>query len=62
MSKAEFVTQFGPRDMGPSPPVAQGLILYYIINPKGGGAKNTQINEKYDKHNDINEVWDVFWT
>ena len=26
-AKAEFVTLFGPRAMGPSPPEAQGLII-----------------------------------
>jgi len=31
-AKAEFVTFFGPRTMGPSPPEAQGVIIVlYII-------------------------------
>ena len=36
-AKAEFETLFGPRAMGPSPPEAQRLIMYYIINGGAGG-------------------------
>ena len=42
-AKAEFVTHFGPRAIGASPPAAQGLIMYYITDRgAGGGPKITQ--------------------
>ena len=40
-AKAEFLTPFGPRAMGPSPPEAQGLIivLYNILWGAEGAQK-----------------------
>ena len=49
-AKAEFATLLGPRAMGPSPPEAQRLIMYYITNGGAGrGLKIPPINEKNDK-------------
>ena len=49
-AKAEFLTILGPRAMGPSPPVAQGLIMFYITYGRaGGGPKITQEMKKMTK-------------
>ena len=38
-AKAEFLTPFGPRAMGPTPPEAQGLIMFYITYGRAGGGQ-----------------------
>ena len=57
-AKAVFVTLLGPRAMGPSPPEAQGLFCTIYYTGVVEGQKNSPINEKNDKSNDNNEVWD----
>ena len=52
-AKAEFVTLFGPRAVGPSPHEQRGMFLCYTIE-----GRNTSKNDKIDQNNDKIDVWD----
>jgi len=61
-AKAVFLTLLCPRAVGPSPPEAQGLFCTIYSTRQVEGPKNSPRNEKNDKSNDNNEVWDGLGT